>query len=686
MSSGSSGLLATAVAGLGWSGDLVVLDGHAPAADALRAAEASAAAWFVVARFGGWVFYAWSRDELLARLSAPGARLDQPLDEFLQLHEHEASLRVDHRSEAPPIDRPDERPPSARRYVEVDAGGQPRAVGGADVGAPAAGARRMRGRARGRAPAVGAEPPPAAGAEPPPAAGAEQELLATAPRTGPQEDEGTTPVRHPSIESAAPLLAGKPVTLVVDLRREAAPDTAGGPLSLGEQAANWETLDIGVTLVSAGIGFTGGGSGTVTIRRNQDSLAAEIKGRVKPGLAPGSELDVHAQFWLGTRCSGSATRRFVVAAEAAAPPPTAPAAPIGAMSADPAAAKPDLTVYITLFDPDAPGRMHWRLVTEPFDALPARLDGLINLGRDPRQEAVALFKDFAGLERGKHRRRIEGFGERLWKRSPQVFKDAYWALVDHYRRPLTIQFTSDDPHLPWELMRPSRPGEVQPPLALQHAVARWIGSYQGWLRNQLPSGEMVVIAPRYSSLSTRLSLAEETAKALLAEYHATPVRGTRDDLLALLEQPPAGPVALLYFTGHGLFDAESAAASAIKLEQGEQLAADEVDRQEVTLGERDGTVVFFNACEVGATAGAIGEVGGWANAFLSRRFRAFIAPLWAIDEEDASLATKTLVARIVAERQPIGAALRDLRKEFGEVSPTFYSYLLYGDVTARFGA
>jgi len=33
----------------------------------------------------------------------------------------------------------------------------------------------------------------------------------------------------------------------------------------------------------------------------------------------------------------------------------------------------------------------------------------------------------------------------------------------------------------------------------------------------------------------------------------------------------------------------------------------------------------------------------------------------------------------------MGAALRDLRSRHGAVSPTFYSYLLYGDVTARLG-
>ena len=42
--------------------------------------------------------------------------------------------------------------------------------------------------------------------------------------------------------------------------------------------------------------------------------------------------------------------------------------------------------------------------------------------------------------------------------------------------------------------------------------------------------------------------------------------------------------------------------------------------------------------------------------------------------------------RIVTDRAPVGAALRDLRAKYGDVSPTFYSYLLYGDVTARLDA
>ena len=94
-------------------------------------------------------------------------------------------------------------------------------------------------------------------------------------------------------------------------------------------------------------------------------------------------------------------------------------------------------------------------------------------------------------------------------------------------------------------------------------------------------------------------------------------------------------------------------------------------------------LVFFNACEVGATATALGAVGGWAEAFAQRKFRAFIAPLWAVEEDAASTVTEELMRAILIDGQPICAALRDLRAKFGNVSPTFYSYLLYGDVTAR---
>jgi hypothetical protein len=531
-----------------------------------------------------------------------------------------------------------------------------------------------------------AEPPraaltgsPSAGSDP---SAAEPTAGATAP---PADDEGTAPIRFPSIAADGPLAPGVTATFVVDLAREEAPTTVGG-VALPAQPADWATIVLEVLLVSPQVDFGSGdaaGRGQITVRRNADSLTARVTGQVRAEVARGSEIELKARFLLGTRYCGSAARRFAIDGAPAGPAPAITAPPV---QVDTDAPPPDLTVFITLFDQSAPGRLHWRLVTAPFPGRPPRLDGIVDLGRDPAAEASALFRQFAKLERGQHRESIEGFGEQLWQRAPQAFRDAYWALHDHLQRPMTIQFVSDDPHLPWELAAPYRDGEAHGPLALRHAVARWIGQWQGYMRNRLPAGQLVAIAPRYTSASTRLSLAEAAAQALVDGHGARRWGGTRNELLALLEEPPTdGTVALLYFTGHGAFATDAADASLIKLEDGAQLSSREVARQKVRLGERDGTVVFLNACEVGASGSVLGNVGGWADAVLSRRFGAFIAPLWAIDEEDAKQVTEELMARIVTRHEPLGAALRDLRAAYGGISPTFYSYLLYGDVTARLG-
>ena len=125
------------------------------------------------------------------------------------------------------------------------------------------------------------------------------------------------------------------------------------------------------------------------------------------------------------------------------------------------------------------------------------------------------------LERGQHRERIEGFGSRLWTLAPPMFRAVYWALADrHPDRPLTIQFISDEPHLPWELMRPVRDdeSEIHPPLALRHAVARWIKRWDGYMRNRLPAGRLVTIAPKYASASRALKRAQIESEKLVAAF------------------------------------------------------------------------------------------------------------------------------------------------------------------------
>ena len=145
-----------------------------------------------------------------------------------------------------------------------------------------------------------------------------------------------------------------------------------------------------------------------------------------------------------------------------------------------------------------------------------------------------------------------------------------------------------------------------------------------------------------------------------------------------------GPVGILHFAGHGKFNFELATASFLKLED-DNLTAAEVNRQEVTLGERCRPLVIFNACEVGATSAVLGAVGGWAETLIGRQFGAFVAPLWSVHDEEVVVVGTSLVERIVQQHQPLGAALQEIRAAEGNRSASVFSYLLYGDVLARLG-
>jgi hypothetical protein len=358
----------------------------------------------------------------------------------------------------------------------------------------------------------------------------------------------------------------------------------------------------------------------------------------------------------------------------------------GTVVVEPRAVAPDVTVHISKLDTDR--RLRWLVVTERFDGLPPKLDADIELEHKPAAQASALFTEFAVLERGQHTKSIEGFGSRLWTMAPAMFRTVYWALWDRHQRPLTIQFISDEPHLPWELMRPVRDDEreIHPPLALKHSVARWIKRWDGYMRNQLPAGRICTVAPKYASASRTLPRAQVESDKLVTQFDARRASGTRAAVLQLLETaPPPEPLAILHFAGHGTFAPEAATQSRIKLEDGD-LAAAEVERPEVKLGRACRTLVFFNACQVGAAGAVFGEVGGWADAFLGRQFGGFIAPLWSVDDEDAGVVATELLDRIVKQHEPIGAALRAVRAKHGATSPTFYSYLYYGDVTAHITA
>jgi hypothetical protein len=660
---------------LTWTTDVVVVDATLPTEIALQEIERSGHKWVVIYRRDAAIFYALTVDELrrwpaLVAARARGAEWrTQPIREVLDLHEvAQSTPTTDATDNVAPIDRswrPQATEPSIGRYVHEHPDGH------VTVGYKSPGQLRRRGAAAG----IVYESTPAlpAGAEP-------------SPKNAPAlEDEGTTPVRYPSIEADGALTPGAKVTLTVDLRQAPVAHTQGGAVSLPSQPADWVELKLTVIVTSPL--FTSGEntSGTVNVRRNAASTPAAIACTVRADATPGETAPVFANFFLGTRFCGAAARTFVVAevgtSDSAVSSRTSDKTD-GTIVPQPAAEQPDVTVRVWA---NPQGVLTWTIVTRRFDGLPPQLQEDVTLKANLAAEVSELFKRFATLPPGNHVPSLQGFGTQLWNMAPRMFREAYWAMWDHYKRPLSFQFITNEPNLPWELMRPARAdeSEIHEPMARAHPVARWLVAYDGYMRNELPKGSLFTIAPKYRSVSRQLPRAQAESQTLVDTLDAKPIAGTRAAVMRLLEAlSPESPVAVLHFAGHGQFVTTATSESNIKLEDG-ALSASEVARPEVRLGKACRTLVFFNACEVGAAGTIFGEVGGWAAAFLSRQFGGFIAPLWSVEDEDASVVASELLRGIITERRPVGEVMRQLRINHGDISPTFYSYLYYGDVTAR---
>jgi hypothetical protein len=487
-------------------------------------------------------------------------------------------------------------------------------------------------------------------------------------------------VRYPSIAATGEQRAGATLLLRIDLATAADAATASDPIAFTDLPAGWRQLPIQVAISSPQLEIAAGANeGVILIRRDLPSLACVIPAIVT--AAGAQRIDVTAVFSRDDRWCGTAQRTFV---------PDAAAPTTGMVSVAAGAIAPDLTIHI-LRDATVSGRLDW-LLAPAIDhraLVDGELRGETRLNGDPAAFARSLFKVVAGTRPGEHGRVLRGIGEQLWELAPASVRTAYWQLRDHLGDGFSIQVMTDEPSIPWELMRPVRPGTKDTRLLAEtHPIARGLLDYPSRLRPRLPAaGARLTIAPDYRRRLPAMQVLQEaqSESAMLQQRFGarslTP--GVARSLLQVLEDPRSEPVQLLHFAGHGAFDGQ-AVFSSLAFEDGDVRVA-EIRSQDVVLGENHKTFVILNACDVGATGDVLGSVGGWAEAFAHRDFGGFLAPLWAIFDGPARLAMERFLDAVLMQDKRIGEALRDVRKDYGGTSATFLSYIYYGDVNARFG-
>ena len=416
-------------------------------------------------------------------------------------------------------------------------------------------------------------------------------------------------------------------------------------------------------------------------------------------LAPSEGTDATAI--RSARWCGEAVRRIEIL-----PRPGMPQTPIEPpetlewrkyLHVSPTSPPPDLLVRIKKL---AEKEFQWTVLSPHQDFTHLQAEDLhCELSAAPYTFMQDHFEKFAGKQLDQAMiQQLDQACELIYTASPAGFRKAYWDLrlgtgQDPEKRPAleTIQFISDEPYIPWELMRvadDNRAPDQEPEiLALRHAVGRWIAPDSLELRQSLPVSSIAVFATDYAQVpkvKTKLKWALEERDNLVTNFKAV-----KYDVLDKVvgEFLLSGKAQVIHFSCHGRMNVQLPDQAVIELEDADLFAA-KVWSTETRRGiGRQRPLIFLNACQTGAAGELLGFVFGWPQAFLRMGATACVAPLWSVIDESAKDAAAEFYRLVLTSGNKksiaLGEALRAIRSQWKDKkSLTYLGYVLYGDPTA----
>ena len=484
-------------------------------------------------------------------------------------------------------------------------------------------------------------------------------------------------------------------------------------LSLPDGQDAWK---LKVTLSAPGFKIQGRNSAEIVLPRQGDSSPAMFTLSAKPFKKASRQSKLYATFWYEGAYLAKVVRPILIVnsnapdhAQAQVPAPEPSMGFSGgtrrAASLDLRLRPPDLTVYIlegqNSEDPDETQMMinsPYLQITSTTFGNPAGLaewldvqygkfvQASVTRGIKRKQEASVPSKD-------RNEALLRGFGRELYRKfAPPAFKEAFWRLKDrHGDQFQSIQIFSNNPVLPWELMRAVRAdgSDEQDFLGLQFRIARWHISEQATQLDRPPQhkilGQLVVIAPEYEGQDMLSNQVQELeALATVSGYRRLP--GQYTSLKTLFSGTPGG---IIHFAGHGVV----APSDQGQFEYSIRLEDFDLDlltwRGLTEQQNQNHPFFFFNACEIGQAHRVANFVDGWAPAVLETGSSGYIGGMWPLGDKGAAEFSSEFY-RMLEEKLKLGPVsvadvLQETRKRFYETGdPTFLAYVYYGDPNFQF--
>lgn len=287
------------------------------------------------------------------------------------------------------------------------------------------------------------------------------------------------------------------------------------------------------------------------------------------------------------------------------------------------------------------------------------------------------------------RRRLMAIGERLFDDLlPPELQQICRELPNTPAR--TVQITSDEPWLPWELLRPSLADTEHEELWCESFVlSRWLAGRHG------QAGRLGVAS--VACLEAAHNRGQETLEGAIEEYRyltSMAATGGLEDLsvsgasLGTVEQLlDRGGIDLWHFAAHGdSADLELDDSTIIHLADLTVLRPSDLDRQrQRNIAERK-PLVFLNVCYAGQESRTLTGIGGWVKAWVEKSgCGVLIAPLCSVDDQLAKIFSCTFYDAL-REGATVGQAgwlARQAVKQQRPEDPTWLVYSIYAHPNAR---
>jgi len=344
------------------------------------------------------------------------------------------------------------------------------------------------------------------------------------------------------------------------------------------------------------------------------------------------------------------------------------------------------TLHFMLHSSKAAVGYHWRPVgsitltaDDPQQYLEAKFERMSRLAYEvqestPAEKLAEIMDELSTIG--------QGFFEDLF---PPVLKEHYWKRIKPLREKNVLHsflITSDEPWIPWEMVRPYRYDEFADEEETDGFLAETF-QFCRWLAGHGPADGVAV--KRIEMIIPVLDLAfVDEEKARLENLAASkgmdigaPIQLRGDALKRIRE----GGFEVLHFAAHALFDPQQPERSALTMEDGE-LVPEDLNGERIKGLRKSKPIVFLNACHTSRMNFGLIGLGGWAEKLVQDgRVSAFIGTLWEVNDKLA-LAFATKFYDGLEAGQTLGEAFSNARlhaRDASPANPTWLAYTLYGD-------